>query len=110
VMMLMLPLLAVALAVPPKRSNSSLGIFLAIVMVVTYHKINQYGAQMGTQGRFDPILALWVPFLFFAGLIFWMYHVLAHRPGGQPIGALERAAARLVSVIRRLLPRRERRI
>ncbi len=109
VMMMMLPLLAVALAVPPKRSNSSLGIFLAIVMVVTYHKINQYGAQMGAQGRFDPILALWVPFLFFVALIVWMYHVLAHRPGGQPIGALERGAARLGSMLRRLLPRRERR-
>jgi lipopolysaccharide export system permease protein len=34
VMMLMLPLLAVALAVPPKRSNSSLGIFLSIVFLV----------------------------------------------------------------------------
>src|SRR3954467_12607063 len=42
VMMLMLPLLAVALAVPPKRSSSSLGIFLAIMIVVAYHKINQY--------------------------------------------------------------------
>ena len=108
VMMLMLPLLAVALAVPPKRSNSSLGIFLSIVMVVTYHKVNQYAAQMGAQGRFDPTLALWIPFPFFAALIFWMYHVLAHRPGGQPIGALERGAARIVSSIRRLLPARER--
>jgi lipopolysaccharide export system permease protein len=107
VMMLMLPLLAVALAVPPKRSNSSLGIFLSIVMVVTYHKINQYAEQMGSQGRFEPSLALWLPFLAFAALIFWMYHVLAHRPGGQPIGALERAASRLASSIRRLLPKRE---
>ena len=106
VMMLMLPLLAVSLAVPPKRSNSSLGIFLSIVMVVTYHKINQYAAQMGTQGRFEPSLALWVPFLMFAALIFWMYHVLAHRPGGQPIGTLERGAAKLVSSIRGLFPGR----
>ncbi len=108
VMMLMLPLLAVALAVPPKRSNSSLGIFLAIVMVVTYHKVNQYAAQMGAQGQLDPILALWLPFLAFVVLIGWMYHVLAHRPGGQPIGALERAAARVGKSIRRLFPRRNR--
>ena len=26
-------------------------------------------------------------------MIIWMYHVLAHRPGGQPIGALEWFAA-----------------
>ena len=40
-MMLMLPLLAVALAVPPKRSTSGLGIFLSIVILVSYHKVNQ---------------------------------------------------------------------
>ena len=62
-------------------------------MVVAYHKINQYAEQAGAQGRIDPVLALWVPLLLLAALIVWMYHVLAHRPGGQPIGALERAFA-----------------
>ena len=93
-MMLMLPLLAVALAVPPKRSSSSLGIFLAIVIVVAYHKVNQYAEQAGAQGRIDPMLALWVPLILLSAMIVWMYHVLAHRPGGQPIGALERVAAK----------------
>jgi lipopolysaccharide export system permease protein len=107
VMMLMLPLLAVALAVPPKRSNSSLGIFLSIVIVVTYHKINQYAEQMGAQGKFVPELALWLPFVLFTAMIFWMYHVLAHRPGGQPIGTLERNFAKLTKSVRRMLPKRE---
>jgi lipopolysaccharide export system permease protein len=31
--------------------------------------------------------------------------VLAHRPGGQPIGTLERAFARVARTIRKLLPR-----
>ena len=106
VMMLMLPLLAVALAVPPKRSSSSLGIFLAIVMVVTYHKINQYAASAGEQGRLMPELALWLPLAAFAVLIGWMYHVAAHRPGGQPIGALEAGFAKLAKSIRRLGRRR----
>ena len=100
---------AVALAVPPKRSNSSLGIFLSIVIVVTYHKVNQYAEQMGAQGRVIPEVALWVPFLFFSAMIFWMYHVLAHRPGGQPIGALERSFAKLGSMVRKLIPRQEMR-
>ena len=107
VMMLMLPLLAVSLAVPPKRSNSSLGIFLSIVIVVTYHKINQYAEQMGAQGRIIPEIALWVPFVFFAAMILWMYHVLAHRPGGQPIGTLERSFAKLAKSVRRLMTRQE---
>ncbi len=104
-MMLMLPLLAIALAVPPKRSTSSLGIFVGIVMVVAYHKVNQYGEQAGAQGRLDPVLALWVPFILLAILIAWMYHVIAHRPGGQPIGALERSFAKLGQAVKMLLPR-----
>ena len=107
-MMLMLPLLAVALAVPPKRSSSALGIFVAIVMVVTYHKINQYALGMGTQGRVVPEVALWLPFLGLVALIGWMYHVIAHRPGGQPIGALEAAFARIGKSIRRLIKRASR--
>ena len=46
-MMLMLPLLAIALAVPPKRSSSALGIFVAILIVVAYHKVNQYAEAAG---------------------------------------------------------------
>jgi lipopolysaccharide export system permease protein len=103
-MMLLLPMLAVALAVPPKRSSSSLGIFIAIVMVVTYHKINQYAEQAGAQGRIDPVIALWVPFLLFAALIVWMYRTIAYKPGGQPIGALEWAFAKVASAARSLLP------
>ena len=107
IMMLMLPLLALSLAVPPKRSSSGLGIFLGILIVVAYHKINQYGQQMGAQGRVDPIIALWVPLAVFSAMILWMYHVLAHRPGGQPIGALERRVGRAIRAVRSLAPRRE---
>ena len=105
IMMLMLPLLAVALAVPPKRSSSALGIFIGIVIVVAYHKVNQYAEQAASQGRMEPILALWVPLFGLAALIFWMYHVLAHRPGGQPIGAIEWAFARAARSVRKLLPK-----
>ena len=89
VMMLMLPFLAIALAVPPKRSNSSLGIFVAIVIVVAYHKVNQYAEAAGARGHVNPAVALWLPFVLLAAMVFWMYHVIAHKPGGQPIGALE---------------------
>lgn len=109
VMMMLIPFLAVALAVPPKRSTSGLGIFLAIVFVVTYHKVNQYAEQMGALGRFDPLIALWTPFLLFAGLILWMFWTLAYRPGGQPIGALERVFAKIAGAIRALVRPRARR-
>jgi lipopolysaccharide export system permease protein len=102
-MMLLLPLMALALAVPPKRSTSALGVFISIIMVVTYHKINEYAEDVGAAGGIDPVIALWAPFLFFAGLILWMYHVLAHVPGGQPIGALEVMAQKIGKGLQKLL-------
>ena len=105
VMMLMLPLLAVALAVPPKRSSSAIGIFVGILIVVAYHKVNQYASQAAANGRIEPLIALWTPLILLSVLIVWMYHVLAHRPGGQPIGALERAASRVGKTLRGMIVR-----
>ncbi|MCM8731832.1 LPS export ABC transporter permease LptF [Hephaestia sp. GCM10023244] len=106
--MLLLPLLAVSLGVPPKRSTSALGVFLGIVMIVSYHKVNQYAADIGGLGRIDPVIALWTPFVIFAALILWMYHTIAYVPGGQPIGALERGFAKLAKAVTRLLPGRRK--
>jgi lipopolysaccharide export system permease protein len=105
-MMFLMPLLAVALAIPPKRSTSALGVFVSIVMVVAYHKINQYGEDVASLGRLDPMLAFWVPFVVFAGLILWMYYRVAYVPGGQAIGALETAFARTGKRIGALFARR----
>ncbi|MEP3050660.1 MAG: LPS export ABC transporter permease LptF [Erythrobacter sp.] len=106
VMIFLLPLLAVALAIPPKRSTSALGVFVSIVMVVSYHKINQYGQDIATLGLIDPVLALWGPFLIFAGLILWMYYRVAFVPGGQAIGVLETATAKLSKWLGKLIKRR----
>lgn len=106
VMMALMPLLAVALAIPPKRSTSALGVFVSIVMVVSYHKVNQYAEDVAALGRVDPILALWGPMVLFAALIVWMYYRVAHVPGGQAIGALEVWFAKLAKRTRALFARR----
>ncbi|GAO79955.1 LPS export ABC transporter permease LptF [Sphingopyxis sp. C-1] len=101
--MFLIPLIAIALAIPPKRSTSSLGVFLSIVLLVTQHKINQYAEDLGARGTIDPLIAMWVPYLLFAALAIWMYYTVAHVPGGQPIGALERVAAKAGQKIRAML-------
>ncbi len=99
--MLLLPLLAVALAVPPKRSSSAVGVFVSIIAVVTYYKISEYATGMGELGKLDPFVALWVPFLVFAALIIWMFHTLAYVPGGQPIGGIDRLATKVTALVKR---------
>ena len=106
-----LPFLAVALAVPPKRSTSGLGVFLSIILLVVFFKTSQYGEAMGRIGAVDPVLAQVVPFVGFAAIALYLYYVLAFVPGGQPIGALDRAFTKLSSLvtglIRRPVPWRE---
>jgi len=104
-MMLLLPLLSVALAIPPKRSTSSLGLFVSIVLVVAYHKVNQYASDVASLGKISPVLGLWGPFLIFAGMILWMYYRVAYVPGGQAIGWLEKAADTIGKKMRSLLRR-----
>lgn len=113
VSMFFIPLMAIALAIPPKRSTSSLGVFLSIVLLVTQHKINEYAEALGARGAVDPLLALWIPLLLFGALAVWMYYTVAHVPGGQPIGALERVAAKAGQKIRafiRLFQRKQQHI
>ncbi|RUN76939.1 LptF/LptG family permease [Sphingomonas sp. TF3] len=103
---LVLPLLALALGIPPKRSTSALGVFLAIIMIVAYHKVNEYAQAVGGLGKIDPVLAIWIPFAVFTGLTLWMFYTIAFVPGGQPIGALERVFSKLGKAIGKLMPGR----
>lgn len=105
VMMLLLPLLAVALAIPPKRSTSALGVFVSITMVVAYHKINQYGEDIAALGRIDPVMALWGPFVVFASFIIWMFYRVAYLPGAQPLSALETVFGKISKQIGKLFAR-----
>jgi lipopolysaccharide export system permease protein len=108
--MFVLPFLAVALGVPPKRSTSALGVFISLISLVTFHKMTEYGERMASLGRVDPVLAQWLPFAAFITLSLWLYHILAYKPGGQPIGALDRWFAKIgavVSVLVGKLVRRE---
>jgi len=108
VMMLLVPLLGLALAIPPKRSNSALGVFVSVVMVTIYHKVNEYGQNVASLGRIDPTLALWGPFVIFALLILWMYWRVAYVPGGQAIGWLETGAQFVTKRLRALINRHRR--
>jgi lipopolysaccharide export system permease protein len=76
--------------------------------VVAYHKVNQYGQSIAELGQVNPYLALWGPFALFSALIVWMFYRVAYVPGGQAIGALESAYARLAKWAKRLWQRRDR--
>ncbi len=102
------PFLAIALAIPPKRSASGLGVFLSIVILIAQLRINLYAEDVAALGRIDPVIAFWGPFALFAAMILWMYHRVAHVPGGRPIAGLEDTATLLVRQARRFSTTRYR--
>jgi lipopolysaccharide export system permease protein len=85
-------------------------VFISIVMVVAYHKVNEYGQDIASLGRVDPTLALWGPFVLFGALIVWMYRQLAYVPGGQPIGGLETGFAKIARAVMKLFAKRKPRL
>ncbi|MGE3690551.1 MAG: LptF/LptG family permease [Novosphingobium sp.] len=105
--MIFLPLFSFALAVPPKRTTSSLGVILSVLILVAYHKASEYGQNIAALGKADPLFIQWGPFAVFSLTILWLYWKLAYVPGGQPIGALEKLFGNLGSIVRGLLDRRK---
>jgi lipopolysaccharide export system permease protein len=84
----LLPPLAVAFAVPPKRTTSAFGVFLAIILLVSYNQFSKSMETLGASGKTLPWLAQMGPFVIFGLFGFAMFSILAFKVGGQPLGAL----------------------
>ena len=61
---------------------------------------------LGAEAAFREASGLWLPLVLLAGVVLWMYHILADRPGGQPIGALEWFFAAVGKRVRGMMPAR----
>lgn len=86
--LLPLPFLGLALAVPPKRSTTSLGIFVGIFMLLLLNEFNKAGETAVQLGAAPPWLAIWVPFAGFCALSFGAYLVTVRKVGGHPLTPL----------------------
>lgn len=97
--MVFLPFIGLAFAVPPKRSNSALGVFAGIIVLVTYNKISEGLEKVSAHSDVVPASVVQiVPFLLFGWFCYYMYRVLAFRVAGQPLAALERAGASIAKI------------
>jgi lipopolysaccharide export system permease protein len=99
---LALPFLALAYAVPPKRSTSAIGVFAGIIVLVVYNEISEACERAGASGADPAWLIQLVPFLLFCALCWWSYHILAHRVGGQPLAYIQRVGDIITRLLKRL--------
>lgn len=93
-----LPFLGLALAVPPKRSTTSVGIFAGIFLLLLFNEFNKAGEDAVRLGLAEPWLAIWTPYAGFCALSVGAYLILTRKVGGEPLGpvlAVGRAVQRL---------------
>lgn len=92
-LLLVLPFFALALAVPAKRTTSSLGVFLSVIGIVTFNEVSEAAERAGAAGALPVVPAQWIPFALFSLLSLWLFWQLAHRPGPPPLAVIERGLA-----------------
>lgn len=105
-----IPFLGIAMAIPPKRSSSAIGVFVGIVILVVFNEISEFCEKISGDGVLPAAVAQWVPFTVFALYSFWLFRQVAGKVGEPPIGKLIRIGERMSKLLKRLIaPFRRRR-
>ncbi len=98
---LVLPLIAVPLAIARRRSLRSYGILVGISVLLIYNQILQFGESMADDGKISSLVGLWVPFFIFLALglmLSWSKATRVPRSGGRgPIEAIVEAVTERLS-------------
>ena len=61
-------IIAVPLSVMPQRSSTSMGMGLALVIVMAYYVLQSICQKLGASGAIEPMLAAWLPNLLISGV------------------------------------------
>lgn len=87
---LLLPLLAVGLAIARDGADSSTGVLSGVLAIVGYEKLNQ--AAVTVEWPQGSLIAVWALFVCFALLSARVYWIVSRIPGGLALAVLERVA------------------
>jgi lipopolysaccharide export system permease protein len=98
-----LPFLALAMAVPPKRTTSALGVFVGIILLVVLNEVLEALERAAGLAGSVPGVVQWLPAMAFFILAYWLFYVLAHKVGGQPLGMLHFGIQKIAKRLGRLL-------
>jgi lipopolysaccharide export system permease protein len=83
--LLILPPLALAMAIPPKRTSNATGLFFGLASLITYNEVSEFAERTGAAGGGSPLLLQGIAFIIYALFCFWMFSLLAYRVAGQPL-------------------------
>ncbi len=106
---LFLPFLALPIGLSSRRAAKSLRLIVGIVFLILYYQIVQFGREIVNGEIAGPFLALWLPFLIFAAISVWLFHLADRRPGADPLAHVFDPLSAGLNWIGRLFRRRRSR-
>ncbi len=99
---LVLPFMAVGLGVSAKRSQKQLGLVVGVILLLTLHKMLEFGTAAAGLGEGSKLLNLFLPFAVFLGLTAFFFHTTAFRVGARPLAWLENGWETLIGSIQKI--------
>ncbi len=106
---LILPLLAIPLALGGGRGGQSYGIAVGLLILIVYEKTMKFGETMADVGHVTPWVGLWLPFAVLAGAGAVLFYRAAYTVPKGRLRGLPPPADILLLIRRYLEPRRWRR-
>ena len=100
--MLIMPFLAVGLAVGAKRQQRQLGLVVAVIMLLVIHKLVEFGAATSALGTTSLWISLGLPIVGFTVLSMFFFYTTAFRVGVSPLAWIEGSWAALLSAVNKL--------
>lgn len=88
VSLLLLPFLAVPMAMSAKRGERTGSVIVAATMLMLFNQTLQLGESLAESGKVPAIVGVWTPTLLFGGLTLWLFSQSLERPGDNPVARL----------------------
>lgn len=97
-----LPFLGIALAVPPKRSASAVGLFAGLTLLIVFNEFAQFTSKLVGDGQSSALVAIWIPYLLFIVISLHLYRLAVYKVGAQPTRALDAIVQFIVTGIKKV--------
>ena len=80
VFILLLPFIAVATIVEPRRNPGPFRFFVGLLVVLGFNQYLSIGANFSSANVISPILTVWLPLLVLIILVAWRFWKISYRP------------------------------
>jgi lipopolysaccharide export system permease protein len=99
---LILPFMAVGLGVGAKRQQKQLGLVVGVIMLLTLHKMLEFGTAAASLGEGSSMINLFLPFVVFTALSGFFFYTTAFRVGVRPLAWIENGWDFLIGSVQKI--------